>query len=214
MTRLEKVIEEVKSVRTGPGRAWIFDENGNMREDVLVGDVIPLLEELKEYEIDTTDEEIEEFINDEETKGDNTYNWGANISNDLQIHSQEYDDEITMVIAVHLRGDIRANYSDYFAVKMRGFYEFYELESMFQHKDITNTLAADINLMSEGYSVYDYEHDDDFDLAMFARRYAEEEPLARLLRRADLVEVEHPYQDEFVLLRNISPTDVPRPSQP
>ena len=161
MTRLENVIEEVKTAHTGEYRPWIFDENGNIREDVLVGDVIPLLEELKEYEIDITDEEIEEFINDEATKGDNTYNWNANISNDLQIHSQEYDDEITMVIAVHLRDDIRANYSDYFAVKMRGFYEFYELESMLQHKDITNTLAADINLMSEGYSVYDYEHDDD-----------------------------------------------------
>ena len=161
MTRLENVIEEVKAAHTGANRPWIFDENGNIREDVLVGDVIPLLEELKEYEIDITDEEIEEFINDEETKGDNTYNWGANISNDLQIHSQEYDDEITMVIAVHLRGDVRANYSDYFAVKMRGFYEFYELESMLQHKDITDTLVADINLMSEGYSVYDYEHDVD-----------------------------------------------------
>ena len=161
MTRLEKVIEEVKSVRTGSGCAWIFDENGNIRDDVLVGDVLPLLEELKEYEIDITDEEIEEFINDKETKGDNTYNWGANTSNDLQIHSQEYYDEITMVIAVHLRGDVRANYSDYFAVKMRGFYEFYELESMLQHKDITNTLVADINLMSEGYSVYDYERDED-----------------------------------------------------
>ena len=161
MTRLENVIEEVKTARTGVYRPWIFDENGNIREDVLVGDVIPLLKELKEYEIDITDEEIEEFINDEETKGDNTYNWNANISNDLQIHSQEYDDEITMVIAVHLRGDIRGGYSDYFAVKMRGFYEFYELESMLQHKDITDTLVADINLMSEGYSVYDYEHDDD-----------------------------------------------------
>ena len=161
MTRLENVIEEVKTAHTGAYRPWIFDENGNIREDVLVGDVIPLLEELKEYEIDITDEEIEAFINDEETKGDNTYNWNANISNDLQIHSQEYDDEITMVIAVHLRGDVRANYSDYFAVKMRGFYEFYELESMLQHKHITDTLAADINLMSEGYSVYDYEHDED-----------------------------------------------------
>lgn len=161
MTRLEKVIEEVKSVRTGSGCAWIFDENGNIRDDVLVGDVIPLLEELKEYEIDTTDEEIEEFINDEETKGDNTYNWNANISNELLIYSQEHNDETTLVIAVHLRGDIRTNYSDYFAVKMRGFYEFYELESMLQHKDITNTLSADINLMSEGYSVYDYEHDDE-----------------------------------------------------
>ena len=87
MTRLENVIEEVKAARTGVNRPWIFDEDGNIREDVLVGDVIPLLEELKEYEIDITDEEIEEFINDEETKGDNTYNWGANISNDLQIHS-------------------------------------------------------------------------------------------------------------------------------
>ena len=152
MTRLENVIEEVKAAHTGVYRSWIFDENGNIREDVLVGDVIPLLEELKEYEIDITDEE---------TKGDNTYNWGANISNDLQIHSQEYYDEIMMVIAVHLRGDVRANYSDYFAVKMRGFYEFYELESMIQHKHITNTLVADINLMSERYSVYDYEHDAD-----------------------------------------------------
>ena len=161
MTRLENVIEEVKAARTGVNRPWIFDEDGNIREDVLVGDVIPLLEELKEYEIDTTDEEIEEFINDEETKGNNTYNWGANISNDLQIHSKEYDDEIMMVISVHLRGDVRANYSEYFAVKMRGFYEFYELESMLQYKHITDTLVADINLMSEGYSVYDYEHDDD-----------------------------------------------------
>ena len=66
-----------------------------------------------------------------------------------------------MVIAVHLRGDVRANYSDYFAVKMRGFYEFYELESMLQHKQITDTLVADINLMDEGYGVYDYEHDND-----------------------------------------------------
>lgn len=95
------------------------------------------------------------------TKGDNTYNWGANISDDLLIYSQEFDDEVTLVIAVHLRGDVRVNYSDYFAVKMDGFYEFYELESMFQHKHITDTLVADINLMNECYSVYDYEHDED-----------------------------------------------------
>ena len=161
MTRLENVIEEVKAARIGANRPWIFDENGDMREDVLIGDVLPLLEELKGYEINVADEEIAEFIGDKETKGDNTYNWGANISNDLLINSQEHDDEITMVIAVHLRGDVRANYSDYFAVNMRGFYEFYELESMTQLKDITDTLAADINLMSEGYSVYDYEHDED-----------------------------------------------------
>ena len=160
MTRLENVIEEVKAARTGVYRPWIFDENGNIREDVLVGDVLPLLEELKEYEIDITDDEIEEFIKDKETKGDNTYNWGANISNDLLINSQEHNDEVTLVMAVHLRGDIRVNYSDYFAVKMRSFYEFYELESMFQYKNITETLVANINLMDEYYAVYDYEHDE------------------------------------------------------
>ncbi len=160
MTRLENVIEEVKTARTGVNRPWIFDENGNMREDVLIGDVLPLLEELKECEIDITDDEIEEFINDEETKGDNTYNWGANISNELLIYSQEHNDETTLVIAVHLRGDIRANYSDYFAVKMRWFYEFDELESMVQYKYITDTLVADINLMDECYTVYDCEHND------------------------------------------------------
>lgn len=161
MTRLEKAIEEVKAARTGVNRPWIFDENGNIREDILVGDVLPLLEELKEYEIDISDDEIEEFINDKETKGDNTYNWNANISDDLLIYSQEFDDELTLVIAAHLCGDIRANYSDYFAVKMRGFYEFYELESMLQHKHITDTLVADISLIYEWYSVYDYEHDED-----------------------------------------------------
>ena len=160
MTRLENVIEEVKVARTGAKRPWIFDENGNMREDVLVGDVLPLLEELKEYEIDITDGEIEEFIRDKETKGDNTYNWNANISNNLLITSQEHNDEVTLVMAVHLRGDIQVNYSDYFAVKMRSFYDFYELESMIQHKNITDALVADINLMDEYYAVYDYEHDE------------------------------------------------------
>ena len=32
---------------------------------------------------------------------------------------------------------------------------------MLQHKHITDTLVADINLMDEGYGVYDYEHDND-----------------------------------------------------
>lgn len=68
MTRLEKVIEEVKAAHTGVNRPWIFDENGNIREDVLIGDALPLLEELKEYEVDISDDEIEEFINDKKDK--------------------------------------------------------------------------------------------------------------------------------------------------
>ena len=53
MTRLENVIEEVKTAHTGAYRPWIFDENGNIREDVLVGDVLPLLEDAGSFDNDT-----------------------------------------------------------------------------------------------------------------------------------------------------------------
>ena len=48
MTRLENVIEEVKAARTGEYRPWIFDENGNIREDVLVGKLMVIKGERKE----------------------------------------------------------------------------------------------------------------------------------------------------------------------
>ena len=160
-TRLDIVIEEVKNSRKGENRAWIFDENGKIKDDVMTCEVLDILEELKDYEINVTDEWIENFRDNEEVKGDNTYNWGANISNDLNMNYLENSDGVTMLIMVHLFGDIRGGYSDYFAVKFDSMCEFFELESATQIKDVNENMGADLNAFSETYSVYDYEKQED-----------------------------------------------------
>lgn len=158
MSRLESVIEQVKAARQGKYRPWIYDDNGRISDHLICGEVLDLLEELKDYEINATDEWIFKFIHS--NKGYNTYNWGANISNDLNYYVKETEDEYIIAIAVHLRGDIRVGYSDWFVVKFKDFYEWRELESMTQHKPITDNLVADIDIMSECYEVYDYSTDD------------------------------------------------------
>ena len=63
MTRLEKVIEQVKAVRHSGIGGWIFDSNGNIKEDVICGEVLPLLAEMKNKEINVNDKYIEDLIN-------------------------------------------------------------------------------------------------------------------------------------------------------
>ena len=122
--------------------------------------MLDFLEELKDYEIEVTDEWINKFIYAEDTKGYNTYNNAANISNDLNYWLRETEEECIFAIAVHLRGDIRVGYSDYFVVKFDSIYEWFSLESRIQHKPITDALTADIDIFSECYEVYDYNTDD------------------------------------------------------
>lgn len=161
-TRLENVIEQVKESRMGKHKAWIFDEDGRIKDDVMCCEVLDLLEELKKYEISVSDEWIEEFQNNPKVKGDNTYNWNGNISNDLNINYMTNDnDEEIMLIMVHLYGDIRGGYSDYFAVKFDSKYEFYELENATQMKDVNDHMVADLTIFSECYNVYDYEKQED-----------------------------------------------------
>lgn len=161
-TRLENVIEQVKDSRKGKNKAWIYNEDGKIADNVMCCEVLDILEELKDYEINVTDEWIDKFINNPKVKGGNTYNWGANISNDLNFNYIGNDDEeVIMLIMVHLYGDIRGGYSDYFAVKFDSMYEFYELESVTQIKDVKDGMVADLNALRETYNVYDYEKQED-----------------------------------------------------
>jgi hypothetical protein len=168
MKRLDGIIADVKAARGGANRPWIYDDSGNIASGVICADVIPLLEDLKEYELDVTDEEIEELLESPNVKGDNTYNWGANISNDLNIdtvkdvdiNGEHYD--TVMVIMVHLRGDIRGGYSDYFVVPLSFEDLWYDFDyDVCQSIDINDRYTADINMFSEGYTVYDNETGDD-----------------------------------------------------
>ena len=54
---ISEIIEVVKSHGTG---GWIWD-NGKIKDDALVCDIFPILEDLKEYEIELDDETLGEI---------------------------------------------------------------------------------------------------------------------------------------------------------
>ena len=52
MSRIDMAIEDLMAVRNMgvDKRPWIFDDNGNVKDNVIICDIIPWLEELKDYE--------------------------------------------------------------------------------------------------------------------------------------------------------------------
>ena len=159
MSRLTNVIEEVKASRLDAHRAWIYDENGNISNEVICGDIIPFLEELKEYEIEKSDDFIKDFIKDAENFY--TYNYSSCIDKDISVWYKNGNP--IMICCVHLFGDARCGFSDYFVIEMDEYYdyndcplsEFLQLESTCQFVEITDRYCADINIFSETYDIYD-----------------------------------------------------------
>lgn len=162
MSRLTNVIKQVKDSRIGDNVAWIYDENGNISNDVICGDIIPYLEELSEYEINVNDEFISEFKKD----ADNyySYNYGANVDKDISIWYKEGNP--IAVICIHLYGDARWGFSDEFVVKMDDYYDncvltqLLQLDSVYQTVSINDRYSADVNIFSEEYDVYDYKENE------------------------------------------------------
>lgn len=161
MSRLEKVIEEVKRARIGNGKPWIFDDNGKIKDEVICGEVIKLLEDFKDYEINVSDRYIENFLSRDDVKGYNTYNVNAAVSNDLDYYVLETNETCIVIMKVHLFGDIRCGYSDYFALKFDSVFDFYSLDNWIQSKEINEQYTATIYLYQECYSVYDYKNSED-----------------------------------------------------
>ena len=158
-TRLGNVIEQVKNAITNVCKPWIFNGDGTINDNVITGEVLYLLEEMKEYEISVSDEYIADFLKNDwhKRRNGNTYNISANISNHIDYKALEIDDGCIFLVQVHLYGDIRFGYSDYFVIKMEHFESFFELENWIQSKMINDRYSAYIDLMSETYSVYDHE---------------------------------------------------------
>lgn len=159
MSRLTNVIEAVKASRIGENRAWIYNENGNISNDVICGDIIPYLEELKEYEIDVTDEYISNFKKD--ANNFYSYNYSTKIDKDISIWYKENCS--VAIICVHLYGDARYGFSDNFVVLMDSddtLYQLLQMDSVYQTVSINDRYSANINLFSEEYDVYDYEENE------------------------------------------------------
>ena len=156
MSRLDNVIKDIENVNK-ECHAWIYDADGNIKDDVICGDVLNLLYELKDYEIETTEKSID-WIVVNANKHWNTYNWNANIDHNIDVAEMEINGYTYMAIMVHRYGDVRANYTDRFLVRFDNEYEWFELESRMQNKTICDgKYCVDIDIMSECYNVYDWE---------------------------------------------------------
>ena len=156
MTKLDAVIEDIKEVNKTCG-AWIYDADGNIKDDVICGSILPLLYKLKDYEIESTEESIDWIVENADKRW-NTYNWNANIDHDIDVAEVELDGYTYMAIMVHRYGDVRANYTDRFLVKFDNEYEWFELNSRVQYKTICDgRYCADIDIMAECYNVWDNE---------------------------------------------------------
>lgn len=154
MSRLDDVIKDIENVNR-ECHAWIYDDNGNIKDDVICGNVLDLLYELKDYEIETTEKSIDWIVEHADNRW-NTYNWCANIDHDIDVAEIKINGYTYMAIMVHRYGDIRANYTDRFLVRFDDEYDWFELESRMQYKTINDRYCADIDIMAECYNVYDW----------------------------------------------------------
>ena len=156
MTRLDVVIKDIEAVNKTCG-VWMYDADGNIKDNVICGNVLPLLYELRDYEVETTEESIDWIVENANRRW-NTYNWNANIDHDIDVAEVEVDGYTYMAIMVHRYGDVRANYTDRFLVRFYDYYDWSELESIMQYKTICDgRYCVDINIMSETYNVWDNE---------------------------------------------------------
>ena len=156
MTRLDAVIKDIEAVNKTCG-VWMYDADGNIKDDVICGNVLPLLYELRDYEIESTEESIDCIVKNADKRW-NTYNWNANIDHDIDVAEKHLNGDTFMAIMVHRYGDIRANYTDKFLVRFDNKYDWFEFNSRVQCKTICDgRYCVDIDLMTETYYVWDNE---------------------------------------------------------
>lgn len=108
----------------------------------------------KVYDFD----ELSELAPDDDWKGDNTYNWNACITHDLDIRYANLDDGTVLIaLRVHRAGDVRCNYTDFVVMQFDSLESWYECEF---NLDNTFTLEVDGDIyyitprLSELYDVY------------------------------------------------------------
>ena len=156
MTKLDAVIKDIEAVNK-MGYAWIYDADGNIKDDVICGNVLPLLYELKDYEIESTEESIDCIVENADRHW-NTYNWNSNIDHDIDVAEMHLNGYTYMATMVHRYGDVRANYTDRFLVRFDNEYEWLELNSRVQCKEIVDgRYCIDIDITTECYNVWDNE---------------------------------------------------------
>ena len=168
MSRLDEVIKQTEMVQKAKNHAWIFDDDGNILDNVITLDTLQFLREIKEagLEINVSDEWIKKFKKD--AYNFYSYNYGAACSHDISIWYKE--DCPVGLVCVHLRGDAASGwFSDYFAIKAPetrygGDNAYITLAELYnenpQYVDLNDRYSASLDFFRETYNVYDFQNGD------------------------------------------------------
>lgn len=170
---VDELIEILKEKHTGNNRSWVFNPDGSLKDEVILLDTINILKELKNADIiiDTDDEDNAELIADMELQFNNnrpiqeyyTYNYNANITDDLWLKS--FGDYTCL--SIHIGLDARAGFTDFIILdgnidKVVSTIDEIACQYAFDiDYEGTVYVASNLSPFSDVYDVYDYEHNVD-----------------------------------------------------
>lgn len=97
--------------------AWFAEENES-GADTSIEDVYDLITELENIEV------VKREV------ADNTFNYGGMFDGALDYRLLYLDDKVIALVKIHLGGDVRGNYTDFFALEFDNDYDFYEAMSV------------------------------------------------------------------------------------
>lgn len=94
-------------------QAWFIEENEN-GADTEIEDVFDLITELEN--VDVIQREV----------SDNTFNYNGMLDGALDFRLLYFEEKVIALVKIHLGGDVRGNYTDFFALEFDADYDFYE----------------------------------------------------------------------------------------
>lgn len=94
------------------------------------------------------------FIDINKSKSDNTYNWNANITNDIDftIYCNELNNNILVELKAHLNGDIRGNYTDSILLHFDNEEQFFDVMQENYIIDIVEVDGIEFNLFTSFFN--------------------------------------------------------------
>lgn len=194
---IESVIEDIKHYRIGMDTApdsglyagaVVHLPTQDEVEEWMWVDVLDILEAIKDREVDpaifgVTKEQLRERCLEDiladmgwhVSRGDNTYNWGSPISNDIVFHSayppgtynrsDELSEDEYLIIRVHRWGDVRGNYSRDIMLRDNFFNWIYNEDDIFSGSRLLvvdgHEYVVDFDIFSEEIRVWDPENSED-----------------------------------------------------
>ena len=181
MKFIDKIIDDIPKIG--------IEEWGVDNELKYVVDTRELLKELKDYEVEIPNEYYDKYknewgngvleymqqelgANDDNCKGENTYNYGGRVSHDIHYITYVDDDNYYYVaINIHRSGDVRCNYTDFCLLKFDGSDYFYTIIDEICMNISSNIMVVDnqvydfyTTMFSEYVDVYNHDTGDSYQI--------------------------------------------------